>query len=231
MPDQAGGDAGVVAKRVFGDRLPLAERYADLLRGPGVERGLIGPREGDRVWERHLLNSAVLAELVPDGSSVVDVGSGAGLPGIPLALARPDLDVVLVEPMLRRITFLEECVAALGIDRVSVLRGRAEDVVDLVRGEVVVARALARLEKLLGWTLPLVAPGGRILAVKGASVGDELTELGVTTDPGTQTPHRRWVRRGVDSVELREAGCGIIDPPATVVCVTRTPGQVRRPRG
>lgn len=216
MPD-------AVAERVFGDRFSLAERYAELLRGPGVERGLLGPREGDRVWERHLLNSVVVGELIPEGCHVVDVGSGAGLPGIPLAIARPDLEVTLLEPMLRRTNFLDECVTELGVERVSVVRGRAEDVADTVRGDVVLARAVARLATLLGWTLPLTAPGGRILAVKGASVGAELDELGVTTDAGPQIPTRQWVRRSVDNVDLREAGCGIIDPPATVVCVTTTP--------
>src|SRR5690606_28854270 len=115
-------------------------------------------------------------------------------------------------------TFLEECVATLGLDRVSVRRGRAEDVAEAVQGDVVVARAVARLAKLLGWTLPLTRPGGQVLAVKGASVGEELAELGVTDDGRPQAPSRRWVRQGVESVELRSAGCGIIDPPATVVC-------------
>lgn len=231
MPEPTGDDAGTVAARLFGDRLPLAERYADLLRGPGIERGLIGPKEGDRVWDRHLVSSAVLGELIPTGARVVDVGSGAGLPGIALALARPDLRVVLVEPMLRRTTFLEECVAALGVDQLTVRRGRAEELADEVRGDVVVARAVARLDKLLRWALPLTAPGGRVLAVKGARVGEELADLGATTEPGVQRPRQSWARRGVENIELREAGCGIIEPPATVVCVTRTPGQVKRPRG
>ncbi|MBW0011039.1 MAG: 16S rRNA (guanine(527)-N(7))-methyltransferase RsmG, partial [Pseudonocardiales bacterium] len=119
-------DVRVAAQAVFGDRYPLAERYAALLAGSGVVRGLIGPREADRLWERHLLNSAVLGELVPEGARVLDVGSGAGLPGIPLALARPDLVIVLLEPMARRVVWLREVVAVLGL-AVSVDRGRVEE--------------------------------------------------------------------------------------------------------
>lgn len=158
---------------MFADELPLAVAYAERLAGPGVERGLIGPREVDRLWERHLLNSAAVAAAVPDGVGVVDVGSGAGLPGIPLALARPDLHVSLVEPLLRRATFLTEACDALGLDRVDVVRSRAED---LPNGEadVVVARAVAPLPRLLQWTLPLLRPGGRLVAMKGRSAGDEL---------------------------------------------------------
>ena len=114
------------AAAVFGDRLDLARRYAELLAGPAVERGLIGPREVDRIWDRHILNSAAVAELIEPGARVVDIGSGAGLPGLPIAIARPDLRVALVEPMLRRIEFLTEAVAELGL-AVEVVRGRAED--------------------------------------------------------------------------------------------------------
>src|SRR5919202_3232006 len=133
------------AAEVFGDRLDQASRYVDILLNRGIEWGLVGPREGPRLWERHILNSAALSDLVPQGSSVADVGSGAGLPGIPLAILRPDLRVDLVEPLLRRVTFLTQAVDELGItDRVTVVRARAED----HRGayDVVVARALAPLE-------------------------------------------------------------------------------------
>lgn len=136
---------------------------------------MIGPREVDRLWTRHVLNSVALAGLVADGSSVLDVGSGAGLPGIPLAILRPDLRITLLEPLLRRYNFLAEVVAALGLtDAVTVLRGRAEDQHD--QWQVVTARAVAALPKLLGWCLPLVASGGELLALKGESAEQELVE-------------------------------------------------------
>lgn len=155
-------------------RLPLAERYAELLAIQGVLRGLIGPRETPRLWERHLLNCGVLAELVPAGASVCDLGSGAGLPGLVLAIARPDLEVVLVEPLLRRTTFLSEVVADLGLGHVEVVRGRAEELHGARRFDVVTSRALAPLERLLGWSMPLVAPTGALVAMKGSSVHDEI---------------------------------------------------------
>jgi 16S rRNA (guanine527-N7)-methyltransferase len=146
--------------------------YADLLAGAGVVRGLIGPREVPRLWERHLLNCAVVAELFAPGSRLVDVGSGAGLPGIVLAICRPDLHVVLAEPLLRRTTFLTEAVDALSLDNVRVERVRAEQ----MSGEMdaVTARAVAPLDRLARWTLPLLRPGGRLVALKGASAGTEL---------------------------------------------------------
>jgi 16S rRNA (guanine527-N7)-methyltransferase len=159
------------AAAVFGERLGLAERYAALLAGAGIERGLLGPREADRVWERHVLNCAAIAELVPPGASVADLGSGAGLPGIPLALARPDLTVTLIEPLLRRTSFLDLVVAELDLP-VRVMRARAEDVRE--RFDVVVSRALAPLDRLLRWSAPLLAPGGTILAMKGQSAADEV---------------------------------------------------------
>ncbi|MCW2816416.1 MAG: rRNA m(7)G-527 methyltransferase [Nocardioides sp.] len=160
------------------ERLPLAEAYAEHLASAGVVRGLIGPRETPRLWDRHLLNSAVLAQVVPDGASVADVGSGAGLPGIPLAIARPDLRVVLIEPLLRRATFLTEVVDALGLDNVEVLRGRAEELhrsADLAPGfDVVTSRAVAGLGQLVDWCMPLVHAHGVLLGLKGSSVRDEL---------------------------------------------------------
>ncbi len=155
------------------DRLPALRRYVALLADDGVIRGLIGPREVPRLWDRHLLNCGLLAPVVPEGSRVVDLGSGAGLPGLVLALARPDLSVTLVEPMLRRTTFLTEACQALGLDEVRVVRGRAEELTD-ERFDVVTARALAPLPKLLAWSLPLVAPGGVLLAMKGSSAADEV---------------------------------------------------------
>lgn len=169
--------APVLARGVFpSGRLPLAERFAGLLATEGVVRGLIGPREAPRLWERHLVNCALLGELVPEGSTVCDVGSGAGLPGVVLAIARPDLRVTLVEPLLRRTTFLEEVVSALELSRVEVIRGRAEALHGERTFDVVSSRAVAPLGRLLGWSMPLVAPTGVLLAMKGASVGDEIAE-------------------------------------------------------
>jgi 16S rRNA (guanine527-N7)-methyltransferase len=166
----------VEARRVFAvDRLPLAERYAELLATEGVVRGLIGPREAPRLWERHLLNCAVLAELVPQAASVADVGSGAGLPGVVLAIARPDLRVTLVEPLLRRTRFLDEVVEALGLEeQVEVVRGRAEELAGTRTFDVVTARAVAPLDRLARWCLPLVDPGGELVAMKGASARTEV---------------------------------------------------------
>jgi 16S rRNA (guanine527-N7)-methyltransferase len=211
---------------VFGDRLPLALRFAEHLGTSGVERGLIGPREVPRIWERHVLNCAVVASLVPDGANLVDVGSGAGLPGIPLALARPDARIVLVEPLARRVEWLREVIADLGVP-VEVERGRAED--DVVRrrwegADVVTARAVAPLARLAGWCLPLLRPGGQMLAVKGASAADEVQR---------DTPAVRKLGGGVPWIE--RCGAGIIDPPSTVVVVEREAGhpvvRSRRRRG
>ena len=161
------------AEDVFGPHYESASRYVDILSGRGIEWGLIGPREGDRLWDRHVLNSAALADLIAEGSTVADVGSGAGLPGIPLAILRPDLQVALVEPLLRRSTFLAQAVDELELtDRVTVVRARAED--HRQRYDVVASRALAPLDRLITWCDPLRSPGGLILALKGRSAVDEL---------------------------------------------------------
>lgn len=157
----------------FGDRAALALQYAALLRGPATTRGLLGPREGGKLWDRHLLNCLRVQSLLRPGSRLVDVGSGAGLPGLVLAIARPDVEVVLIEPLLRRATFLQECVAELGLTNVGVVRARAEDQHG-VRADAATARAVAPLEKLARWCLPLVVPGGALLAMKGASAATEL---------------------------------------------------------
>jgi 16S rRNA (guanine527-N7)-methyltransferase len=201
-----------VAYRLFGDQLPVAERYAELLATEGVLRGLIGPREAPRIWERHLLNCAAVAELIPAGVFVTDVGSGAGLPGIVLSVARPDLAVILVEPLARRAEFLTEAVRALGIDaRVAVVRGRAEEMASSVRpADVVTARAVAPLDRLARWCLPLTAVGGRLLALKGASAADEVAA------------HRAEVTRlGGGEPAVRLCGLGFLDPPTTVVEIVR----------
>jgi 16S rRNA (guanine527-N7)-methyltransferase len=201
------------ARLVFGDRLPLAVAYAELLGTDGVVRGLIGPREAPRIWDRHLINCAVMSEMIPIGAYVVDVGSGAGLPGIVLAVARPDLTITLVEPLARRTAFLSEAVTALGLDAtVTVVRGRAEDLAGgpPVAAEVVTARAVAPLDRLAGWCLPLAAVGGRLLALKGASAADEVAE------------HRDAIARlgGSDPV-IALCGEGLIEPPTTIVEIVR----------
>ncbi|MCD2262572.1 16S rRNA (guanine(527)-N(7))-methyltransferase RsmG [Dietzia aurantiaca] len=161
---------------VFGERSGQAQQYVDFLSTAGLERGLMGPRERPRLWDRHVLNSAAAACQLADGESVVDIGSGAGLPGIPLALARPDLQMTLVEPLLRRVTFLEEIIDSLGID-VRVIRGRAEDkavIAEAGEADVVTSRAVAPLAKLAGWSAPLLRVGGQMVALKGSSAVEEI---------------------------------------------------------
>jgi 16S rRNA (guanine527-N7)-methyltransferase len=162
-----------VARELYGAQFPLLNRYVDILASTGVEWGLLGPREADRLWDRHILNSAALTGLIAPASAVADVGSGAGLPGIPLAILRPDLGMTLIEPLLRRSTFLTQTVAELEIaGRVMVIRSRAEDHHQTY--DVVVARALAPLDRLIGWCNPLRAVDGVILALKGSSAVDEV---------------------------------------------------------
>lgn len=159
---------------LFGEVLPIAQRYAQLLTGMGVERGIVGPAEAERIWDRHLLNCAVIARLIPSRCSLVDLGSGAGLPGIVLAMLLPSAKVTLVEALARRVAFLEECVAELGLANAQVVRGRAEDLAGRLAADVVVSRAVAPLEKLAGLSVGLARPGGRVLAIKGASAEAEL---------------------------------------------------------
>lgn len=202
------------ARALFGDRLDVAQSYAELLGTDGVVKGLIGPREAPRIWDRHLLNCASVAELIPSDSSVADVGSGAGLPGIVLAVARPDLTVTLIEPMARRSAFLSDVVAALDLVSVRVVRARAEDLASRVREvpptDIVTARAVAPLDRLTAWCLPLARVGGRMLALKGASATEEIAA------------HREKVLRlGGGPPVIRRCGVGLIDPPTTVVEVVR----------
>jgi 16S rRNA (guanine527-N7)-methyltransferase len=175
------------AEEVFGAGLPAAEKYAALLVGPGVVRGVVGPAEADRIWDRHLLNCAAVSRLVPPKSSIADVGSGAGLPGIVLALLLPGAKVTLIEALARRVAFLEECVSEIGLGNVEVVRGRAEDLTGRISADVVTARAVAPLDKLAALCVGLARPGGRVLAIKGASADAELAHarsalarLGVT---------------------------------------------------
>ena len=160
----------------WGFAVPVLKQYEGILGTVGLERGLIGPREVDRLWDRHIVNSAALEVCVPHGVHVIDVGSGAGLPGIPLALIRPDLRITLLEPLLRRYVFLEETVQELGLtERVTVVRGRAED--NLVTpAEIVTARAVASLDKLVTWCWQLVKPGGALVALKGERAQAEVAE-------------------------------------------------------
>jgi 16S rRNA (guanine527-N7)-methyltransferase len=166
-----------LAREVYGAEFPVISRYVDILRSTAVEWGLLGPREAERLWDRHILNSTALSGLIAVDSAVADVGSGAGLPGIPLAIMRPDLRVTLIEPLLRRSTFLTQTVEELQIsDRVEVVRARAEDHQHTYN--VVVARALAPLDRLIGWCNPLRTPDGVVLALKGASAADEIVAAG-----------------------------------------------------
>jgi 16S rRNA (guanine527-N7)-methyltransferase len=200
------------AAALFGSRLDRAQRYAQILAGAGVERGLLGPREVDRLWDRHILNSAAVAELFDSNDRIADIGSGAGLPGIPLALARPDLRLTLIEPLLRRSEFLREVVDDLGLE-ITIVRGRAED--RSVRQQVgemdaVVSRAVASLDKLTKWSLPLLRPDGRMVAIKGERAEEEIRE------------HRR-VMTSLGAVDVRVMRCGAdyLDPPATAVVARR----------
>ena len=192
---------------MFKERLGLAERFVDHLCTTGLERGLIGPRELPRIWSRHVLNCAVLHELLPEGSSVIDVGSGAGLPGLALAIARPDLAVTLVEPLERRTTWLSEVVANLGLD-VRVVRARGEELAGTLAAEYVTARAVAPLERLADWGLPLVAPGGQLLAIKGRTAQQEV-----------ETSRGHLLRAGAVAVDVVSCGGEVLDPATTVVRV------------
>jgi 16S rRNA (guanine527-N7)-methyltransferase len=197
------------ATAVFGDVLGQAQRYAELLATDGVTRGLIGPRETERLWDRHLLNCAVVAELLPERGELVDIGSGAGLPGVVLAMLRPSLRVVLLEPLLRRSVFLEECVAELGLSNATVLRGRAEEKATAhIRADIATARAVAPLDRLVGWAAGLLRPGGQLLAIKGQSAVAELA----AAEPVL-------ARLGVRSAEVLQAGHDRVISATTVVRV------------
>jgi 16S rRNA (guanine527-N7)-methyltransferase len=223
-------DPPSAAAAVFGPNLDRAVRYARILAGAAIERGILGPGEVPRLWDRHVLNSAAVAELVEDDDRVADVGSGAGLPGIPLALARPAVRITLIEPLLRRAQFLTEVADDLGLD-VVVVRGRAEERdVHRAVGEMdaVTSRAVASLDKLARWSLPLLREGGRMLAMKGDRAEEEIGE------------HRR-VLNSLGAVDIGVVKCGAdyLTPPATVVVARRgkrtsrssPQGQSSRSRG
>ncbi|ALE07512.1 16S rRNA methyltransferase [Arthrobacter sp. ERGS1:01] len=198
----------IAAERIFGDRLELAKRYVEHLATSGIERGLIGPREVPRLWSRHVLNCAVVAELIDDGAKVADVGSGAGLPGLCLAIARPDLYLTLIEPLERRVIWLEEVVMDLGLHNVEIVRARAEAAIGKVECSVVTARAVSALNTLAPLTIPLLGGQGELLAIKGRSAAEEITKAAKTIKKlgGVQT-------------EVLVAGADILEEPTTVVRV------------
>jgi 16S rRNA (guanine527-N7)-methyltransferase len=199
-----------VARGVFSDALAMAEEYARLLATEATVRGLIGPREVPRLWERHLLNSAVVTDLVTAGATVCDIGSGAGLPGLVMAIRRPDLHVTLVEPLLRRTTFLTEAVSELDLGNVEVVRARAEELHGSRTFDTVTSRAVAPLDRLAAWSLPLVRSGGEFLAMKGSAAQDEVDSATSAISAG------HGVFRGI--VEL---GGDVLDPPVRVVRIVK----------
>ena len=197
------------AAGVFGDALEQACLYRELLATDGVTRGLIGPRETERLWDRHLLNCAAVAELLPERGVLVDIGSGAGLPGVVLAMLRPSLDVILLEPLLRRSVFLEECVATLRLSNATVVRARAEDKAAAhIKADIATARAVAPLDRLVGWAARLLRPGGELLAIKGQSAEEEI-----------EAARGALSRLGVRSAEVLQAGQGRVISATTVVRV------------
>jgi len=208
------------AAQVFGDRLALAERFTAILADTGVSHGLIGPREVPRLWDRHVLNCAVIHPAIDVGHMVIDVGSGAGLPGLALAIARPDLDLHLIEPMLRRTNWLSRAVDELELTNVTVHRGRAEQFWGVLSAPVVTARAVARLSELAGWCLPLLLPGGSLLALKGSRAAEEL-----------ETDRALLRRMGAVSEVIETFGRGVVDPETTVLRVVLGDHPSRRTGG
>ncbi|WP_156334580.1 16S rRNA (guanine(527)-N(7))-methyltransferase RsmG [Corynebacterium lowii] len=201
------------AERIFGENLDKAAAYHASLATVGSERGFIGPREVPRLWERHVLNCGVIGEAIPEGASVIDVGSGAGLPGIPLALARPDLQITLVEPLLKRSVYLGEVVEQLQLSHVRVVRGRAEEKAlraQVGRADVVTSRAVAPLGKLCTWSMPLVGKTGAMIAMKGASVREEL-----------ERDAEKIRAAGGGAGEVIQVGADYLEEPSTVVRIPR----------
>ena len=199
-PTPAGGAA------VFGNRLALAEHFAAVLSGTGVSHGLVGPREVPILWERHILNCAVTHTAFPEGVELVDVGSGAGLPGMALAIARPDLHVHLVEPMLRRTTWLSSTIEELGLTNCTVHRGRAEEFHGVLALPFATARAVARIDRLARWTFPLLRDGGTLVALKGSRVEEELTAEDAVLR-----------RLGMTSSAIRRYGEDVLDVPTVTL--------------
>jgi 16S rRNA (guanine527-N7)-methyltransferase len=204
------------ATDVLGDRLEVAEHFAALLTRTGVSHGLVGPREVPILWERHILNCAVVHQAFPAGAELVDVGSGAGLPGVALAITRPDLHVHLVEPMLRRTEWLSATIHELGLTNCTVHRGRAEEFHGVLSVPFATARAVARIDKLAGWTFPLLRDGGTLVALKGSRVVEELT-----------AEEAALRRLGMTSSAIRTYGQDVLDVPT--VTLELTVGHVPAP--
>ena len=198
------------AQHIFGDRLPLAERYVEHLATSGIERGLIGPREVPRLWDRHVLNCAIMSELMPEGATVADVGSGAGLPGLTLALARPDLRINLIEPLERRTIWLNEVIEDLELTNVEVLRARSEQLFDEVSVDIVTARAVSALKNLIGMCMPLANSTGELLALKGRSAAEEI-----------EAAAKVLKKYKCAEPEILTVGADILNEPSTVVRVRR----------
>jgi 16S rRNA (guanine527-N7)-methyltransferase len=216
------------AAGVFATRLPQAEAYAGWLADAGAVRGLIGPREVPRLWERHLLNCAVLTDLLSPGTSVCDIGSGAGLPGLVVAIRRPDLQVTLVEPLLRRTTFLTEVVEDLALENVEIVRGRADALHGEREFDVVTSRAVAPLGRLLAWSLPLCRPDGAVLAMKGSNAEQEIHEAaGVLSRWGALEPEVLHIP--VDGVDVPTTVVRVVAPPRRQVGLSpaRRPSRAR----
>ena len=199
---------------LFGPSWPAVQGFHALLRDQGVLRGLVGPREVSRLWERHLVNSAAVVPFLPESGRIVDVGSGAGLPGVVIAAMRPDAEVVLLEPMERRTAWLAEVVETLALRNARVLRGRAEEQAGLLDADAVTARAVAALDKLYGWTLPLLRVGGRLVALKGGRAQDEAA-----------VAEAAGVRLGGGEARILEAPTMPgLDPTSVVVVEKTSPG-------
>lgn len=200
------------AAAVFGDRMPSATRFVEILADTGVTHGLIGPREVPRLWERHVLNCAVIEDAFPQGAKLIDVGSGAGLPGVALAITRPDLDIHLVEPMQRRTDWLTATVGDLELGNVTVHRGRAEEFIGVLSAPWVTARAVARSAKLARWCVPLLDGRGTVVAMKGRSAREEL-----------DADRRDLTRLGLVDATITEHGATVLDEPTLTLDLTFQP--------
>ncbi|MGB3827703.1 MAG: 16S rRNA (guanine(527)-N(7))-methyltransferase RsmG [Ornithinimicrobium sp.] len=201
-----------LAAEMFGERLPLAVRYADLLVSTGIEHGLVGPREAPKIWDRHIINCAMMESLLPHRARLIDIGSGAGLPGLVLAIARPDLRISLIEPLARRTDWLLRAIDEIGLPHVTVHRARAEEMGALIQAPVVTARAVAKLDQLVAWSWPLMPMGGRLLALKGQTAAEELR--------GAMS---KMEQHGVSHTAVHSLGADVLEQPVRVVEVIRGP--------
>jgi 16S rRNA (guanine527-N7)-methyltransferase len=193
------------AKAIFGPQIDRARAFAQKLANDSDDLGLLGPRELDKLWSRHILNSAVVSETVQPGDHVADVGSGAGLPGIPMAIAMPEAHFVLIEPMERRSNWMLEVIEELGLTNAEVRRARAEEVTDL-KFDIVTARAVAALDKLLRLCVPLLKPGGSLVALKGSKASEEI-----------EAAKKLQKKLGIASFEIQICGEKFLAEPTSVV--------------